>query len=102
MTATTAFGARAGAKATNQASVLLGSGVASAVGRSSAVPVLPATPARGGAAAVPVPERTTESIMSRTGRATRRDTARRRRLGAERTMRGWGWTPRLAIVAPTA
>jgi hypothetical protein len=43
ITATATRGLPAGAKATNQASVFFGSGLASAVGRSSAVPVLPAT-----------------------------------------------------------
>ena len=49
------------------------------------------------------PPRTTESIMSRTWRATSRARPRAcARPGRERTIRGDGWTPRLAIVAPTA
>src|SRR3954471_18021228 len=100
ITATATLGFSAGAKATNQAVVLRGSGAASAVGRSSAVPVLPATVTPGIAAAVPVPPRTTPIIMSRTWAATFALTARRRtRLAPAR----WGLTrtPWLAIVAPT-
>src|ERR687893_576948 len=69
MTATATLGSAA-SNATNQASVFDGSDAASAVGTSSAVPVLPAIEAPGSAAATPVPLRTTSSIMSRTWPAT--------------------------------
>ena len=72
------------------------------LGRSSAVPVLPATSTPGIAAAVPVPERTTPSIISRTCAATRALTTRRRRTLSLRTIRGRARRPRSAIVAPAA
>src|SRR4051812_21126173 len=78
ITATTTFGALAGANATNHASVFFGSGGPLAVGRSSAVPVLPGTSSPGSAAAVPVPERTTQTIMPRSSSPVLRETARLR------------------------
>ena len=70
ITATATFGLEAGAKATNQAVVLAAFWAMSAVETSSAVPVLPATVTPGMAAARPVPDWTTATIMSRTWPAT--------------------------------
>ena len=81
--------------------MFFGSGGPPAVGRSSAVPVLPATSTPGMRAAVPVPPRTTPIIIARTWRATRARTARWRITGSLRTIRGLARTPRSAIVAPT-
>ena len=75
---------------------------ASAVGRSSAVPVLPATSTPGSAAAVPVPRARRRASCRAPARRRARETARWRTTRSERTIRGVGWTPRLAIVAPTA
>ena len=102
ITATAIFGRCAGAKATNQASVFFGSGGPPAVGRSSAVPVLPATSMPGSAAAVPVPERTTASIIvADLRRPSCARHARLRMTGSLRDDARRGCTPRLAIVAPT-
>ena len=79
-----------------------GSDAASAVGTSSAVPVLPATSTPGSAAATPVPPRTTSTIMSRTWRGDARVTTRRRRTRSRcAPAAARARTPRLAIVAPT-
>ena len=93
---------RRGEKRRTRRSVFAGSAAASAVGTSSAVPVLPATATPGSAAAVPVPPRTTSSIMPRHLRPRRpRRTTRRRRTSWPRTSRGRARTPSVAIVAPT-
>ena len=98
MTATATCGRSAGAKATNQASASRGS---DEFGRSSAVPVFPATVTPGSAPEVPVPERTTSTIIERTWLAARRETARRRITLSRRAMRGTARRPSAAIVAAT-
>src|SRR5450755_1026133 len=98
ITATATFGCSAGAKATNHASASLG---LVEFGRSSAVPVLPATCTPGIAAAVPVPERTTSSIIERTSWAIFVGRTWLERIGSIVVIRGGTRRPSSAIVAAT-
>src|ERR1700709_2835784 len=96
ITATATCGLAACAEATNHAAISVGM---VQFGRNSAVPVLPATWTPGIAAAVPVPERTTSSIIARTWWAVLAETARRRTTGPIVAIRGRARRPPNALVA---